>query len=298
LNSLSRFLAERAPGDLSPTLSAIADGSFKVKRALPLSIGNTMGLNPSGERQTKIDVYANDIFVSSLLSTGAVAEIASEEMSEAKKGKGRVHVTMDPIDGSSNISTNNPLGSIFGFYSSRLPCSGAHLVGAAFVTYGPMLTLTFSVGRGVHSFVAVEGDRGSEFLLADENIAIPEKAEVYGFGGQRKDWIEPVGRFVSSLEARGLKLRYGGSFVGDCNQVLRYGGIFGYPALKDKPRGKLRVLYEAAPMAFIMKQCGGYSSDGSRDALAVVPRSLAESTPIYLGSPALVREVEALVGRG
>ena len=96
----------------------------------------------------------------------SVAEVASEEMAEAKKGAGRIHVAMDPLDGSSNISTNNPLGSIFGFYSSTLPCSGEHLVGAAFVTYGPMLTLTFSTGDGVATFVAVGGRRRREFTCS------------------------------------------------------------------------------------------------------------------------------------
>src|SRR5208282_3698431 len=117
--------------------------------------------------------YANDLFASSLLSTGAVAEVASEEMAESKNGPGHVHVAMDPLDGSSNISTNNPLGSIFGFYSSKLPCSGENLLGAAYVTYGPMLTLTFSFGTGAHRFVAVDGERGQEFVLMADGIMIP-----------------------------------------------------------------------------------------------------------------------------
>lgn len=95
--------------------------------------------------------------------------------------------------------------------------------------------------------------------------------------------------------ARGLKLRYGGTFVGDYNQVLRYGGIFGYPALKTKPKGKFRVLYEAAPMAYITNHAHGRASDGSRDILSITPSSLAEPTPLYLGSESLVREVESLI---
>jgi fructose-1,6-bisphosphatase I len=252
-------------------------------------------VNPSGERQAEIDVYANELFASSLLATGLVSEVASEEMAEPRKGRGKVHVAMDPLDGSSNIATNNPLGSIFGFYSSALPCSGDNLVASAFVTYGPMLTLTFTTGEGVHTFVNVEGQEGNPFILMEESASIPEKAEVFGLGGDRRDWIEPVETFVASLEARGLKLRYGGTFVGDFNQVLRRGGIFGYPALKNKPRGKLRVLYEAAPMAFITKHAGGYASDGSRDVLSIVPSALAETAPLYLGTAGLVKEVESLI---
>jgi fructose-1,6-bisphosphatase I len=298
LTNLGRFLKERVPEDIARLLLNVASTSIQVRRSLPFTTRLTRGVNPSGERQTEIDVYANELFASSLLATGLVSEVASEEMAEPRKGRGELHVAMDPLDGSSNIATNNPLGSIFGFNSEALPCSGEHLRASAFVTYGPMLTLTFTTGTGVHTFVAVEGQQGegNPFILMEENASIPEKPEVFGLGGQRKEWIEPVERFVSSLEERGLKLRYGGTFVGDFNQVLRWGGIFGYPALKNKPHGKLRILYEAAPMAFITKHAGGYASDGSRDVLSILPSELAGTTPLYLGSAGLVREVESLIG--
>jgi fructose-1,6-bisphosphatase I len=296
LTNLDSFLKERAPANLSALLLNIASTSLLVRRALPFATKLTKEINPSGERQTEIDVYANEVFASSLLATGVVGEVASEEMAQAKKGSGKVHVAMDPLDGSSNISTNNPLGSIFGFYSSALPCSGEHLLGSAYVTYGPMLTLTFTTGEGVHTFVAVEGQEGNPFVLMEANAIIPETPEIYGLGGLRREWVEPVERFVASLEARGLKLRYGGTFVGDFNQVLRWGGIFGYPALRNRPRGKLRVLYEAAPMAFIARNAGGYASDGTRDVLSVVPSELAETTPLYVGSRELVKEAESLIG--
>jgi fructose-1,6-bisphosphatase I len=300
LMDLETYLLREGKDEFVDILLAIATSSLNVREELPISMGLTKNVNASGERQAKLDIFANDEFASSLLQTGSVAEIASEEMTTSKKGSGAIHVAMDPLDGSSNISTNNPLGSIFGFYSSGLPCSGESLLGAAFVTYGPMLTMTFSLGKGVSTFVTVEGksEGAPIFVLLEDNIKIPEKPEVFGLGGQRREWIEPVEKFVESLESRGLKLRYGGTFVGDYNQVLRYGGIFGYPALRNKPRGKLRVLYEAAPMAYITKHCGGYSSDGSHDILTVVPESLADSTPLYLGSTTLVKELEALIGSG
>ena len=252
-------------------------------------------MNTFGERQTEIDVLANDEFSTSLLATGRAAEVASEEMADSMKGPGRVHVAMDPIDGSSNIETNNPLGSIFGFYSSALPCSGAHLMGAAYVTYGPLLTITLSAGGEVSRFAAIEGGEGPRFVLLEQGVKMPSNPDVFGFGGLRREWIPPVERFVSSLESRGMKLRYGGTFVGDYNQVLHHGGIFGYPALRSKPKGKLRVLYEAAPMAYITRQCGGYSSDGEGDVLLVEPRSLADTTPIYLGVASLVKELEEMI---
>ncbi|MGA2665466.1 MAG: class 1 fructose-bisphosphatase [Nitrososphaerales archaeon] len=295
MTKLDSYLEGRAPPELARLLVGIANTSVEVRRALPFTTKLTRGVNPSGERQTEIDVYANELFASSLLATGIVSEVASEEMAEPRRGRGPIHVAMDPLDGSSNISTNNPLGSIFGFYSSPLPCSGEHLVGAAFVTYGPMLTLTYTAGDGVNTFALADGPDGERFVLLEEGTRMPDEPQVYGLGGERREWIEPVERFVSGLEERGLKLRYGGTFVGDFNQVLRRGGIFGYPALRGKPRGKLRVLYEAAPMALIAKQAGGSSSDGEREVLSLAPKELAETTPLYVGSTVLVREVEGLI---
>lgn len=295
MTSLDEYLKAHVPGSVSSLLSTIAMASVDIRRALPTSMGMTAGTNTSGERQAKVDVYANEKFATALIGTGKVAEVASEEMSDALLSDGTVHVAMDPLDGSSNISTNNPLGSIFGFYSSKLPCSGDRLVAAAYVTYGPMLTITFATDGPVHSFAAIDTGGMPVFMLLEDNIHIPAKPEVFGLGGQRKDWIEPVERFVKSLEDRGMKLRYGGTFVGDYNQILRYGGIFGYPALKAKPKGKLRILYEAAPMAYITKHAGGASSDGARDILSLKPTTLAEPTPLYLGSESLVKEVETSI---
>ena len=169
-----------APQDLSDILLSIGSASLDVRRRLPFSAGVTGGVNPSGEKQTEVDIYANDSFVSALMATGRAAEVASEEMEEPRVGQGRIHIAMDPLDGSSNISTNNPLGSIFGLYSSKLPCSGERLIGAAFVTYGPMLTLTFSLGAGVQTFVAVEGENGGGarttfVLLHEEREASPRR---------------------------------------------------------------------------------------------------------------------------
>lgn len=298
MTNLDERLKAHVPADLSAILSTIARTSIGIRDALPFSSGMAAGINPSGERQAKVDVYANDSFTANLIATGEVAEVASEEMEEAAPGPGTVHVAMDPLDGSSNISTNNPLGSIFGFYSSTLPCSGKHMVGAAFVTYGPMLTLTFSAGESVDTFVAVEREGRHDFILLEKEVRIPDEPEVFGFGGQRREWIPPVERFVTSLEGRGMKLRYGGTFVGDYNQVLRYGGIFGYPALKTKPKGKLRVLYEAAPMAFITRQAHGRSTDGIKDVLLVEPATLAEPTPLYVGTSSTVKEVEESIAKG
>jgi len=296
--SLIEFLRAEAGRDLSAIVDAVASTSLSVWRQIPLSTAYQEGRNPSGDRQMKIDLLANDAFVSSLLRTGVVAEVASEELERPAVGEGHLHVAMDPLDGSSNVTTNNPLGSIFGVYSSGLPCSGRKMLAAIFVTYGPMLTLTFSLGGGVQRFTLVEQEGKRTFELHEGSITLPSKEEVYGLGGLRKEWIPPVEKFVSSLEQRGMKLRYGGTFVGDYNQVLRYGGIFGYPALRAKPRGKLRILYELAPMALITEKAGGSASDGEVPLLSIEPSELAETSPGYLGNTSLVEELLGLMSSG
>ncbi|MDV3293489.1 MAG: fructose-1,6-bisphosphatase [Nitrososphaerales archaeon] len=295
---LEEFLRRDASDDLAKLTLAISRSCIKVWESIPFNSGLLAAVNPSGEKQKAIDVLSNDEFAHSLIGTGSAAQVASEEMSKPVEGTGEVSVAMDPLDGSSNVDTNNPLGSIFGFYSGRLPCSGRKLVGALFVTYGGMVTLTASFGKGVHRFVAVRHGSEYAFEMLDSDMRMPEKAEVYGFGGLRKDWIPPVQRFVGSLEERGLKVRYCGTFVGDYNQVLKHGGIFAYPALRKRPRGKLRILFETAPMAFITERAGGYSTDGTRNLLDISPASLPETSPAYLGSASITRELERSVSAG
>ena len=281
--------------DVARIVMAIADSSIRVWESIPNNAGSLSAVNPSGDTQKAIDVYSNELFAKELLATHAVREVASEEMAEPMPGRGEVSVAMDPLDGSSNVGTNNPVGSIFGFYSEKLPAAGKALKGALFVTYGSMTTITLSLGVDVQRFVAVRHGSRFEFELLDSELRFPTEPQVYGFGGSRKDWIDPVQKFVGTLEDRGLKLRYCGTFVGDYNQVLARGGIFAYPALRAKPKGKLRILYETAPMAFITERAGGYATDGTRSLLEVAPTSYSDTSPAYLGNSALTKEIEGLI---
>ena len=292
---LDEFLRLNAPEDLGLLTVAIAKTSLVVRDGIPFKSGLLNKVNPSGERQKAIDVFSNDMFVESMQETGAAAEIASEEMPEPIESRGKISVTMDPLDGSSNVETNNPLGSIFGFYSRRLPASGRNLLGALYVTYGNMLTITLSFGKGVHRFVALRDGTKSSFDLMSLSLRIPESQEVYGVGGFRKDWTPPVREFVDSLAERGMRIRYCGTFVGDYNQVLTKGGIFAYPELINRPAGKLRVHFETAPMAYINEQAGGYGTDGRKNILDIEPRGLADTSPAYIGSATLARELEKMV---
>ena len=292
---LEDFLSLNAPETLAKLTLAVSESCISVWESIPFKSGTLEETNPSGDKQKAIDVYSNDVFAEALASTGAAREVASEEMADPLRAKGSVSVAMDPLDGSSNVETNNPLGSIFGFYSNELPCAGSGLVGAAYVTYGSMVTLTLSFGKGVHRFVAVREGTRTSFVLHALGLKVPAAPQVYGIGGSRSEWIPQVRDFVDTLVERGMRTRYCGTFVGDYNQVLTRGGVFAYPQLIAKPKGKLRVLYESAPMAYINQQAGGYATDGTRNILDLEPKTLAETSPLYIGSGPLVRELESAV---
>lgn len=292
---LEEFLRLNAPEDLALITTAIAGASMTVWENIPFKSGLLMNINPSGEHQKAIDVFSNEVFAEALAGTNLVGEVASEEMTEAIEAKGNISVAMDPLDGSSNVETNNPVGSIFGFYSRRLPCSGRSLAGALYVTYGNAVTITLSFGKGVHRFAAVRKGPEMSFELLGVDLKVPVKPEVYGVGGSRRDWIPPVREFVDTFEARGMRIRYCGTFVGDYNQVLSRGGIFAYPEQVGRPQGKLRVLFETAPIAYINEQAGGYATDGRRNILDIEPKRLSETSPAYVGSAPLLHELERLV---
>jgi fructose-1,6-bisphosphatase I len=288
--------------DIGRVYSAIARTSQTVSRQFPFRVGMTKSLNPFGEKQAELDVYSNELFSKALLDTGRVGWVASEELENPLEGytlsSDALAVAMDPLDGSSNIITNNPLGSIFGVWRGKLPQKGRSLAGAAFVTYGPTLTITFAMNRKVDQFIEVRaGDNEGKFVLAYSSMKLPQKPEVYGFGGTRSEWIPAVERFVASLEARGMRLRYGGTFIGDYNQVLQRGGIFSYPALKAKPDGKLRILYETAPVSYITELAGGSSSNGRNSILEIEPSCLTQTSAFYVGNKDLILELEHLISR-
>jgi fructose-1,6-bisphosphatase I len=151
-----------------------------------------------------------------------------------------------------------------------------------YITYGPLITMVYSTGKGAHEFVL---NREGEYVLSQENIILKEKGSIYSLGGIRKDWTPAHLSFVEHLEELGYKLRYSGGFVPDINQILiKKGGIFTYPALKKAASGKLRLIFELQPMGYIMEQAGGLATDGITDILTVKPGDLDHRSPIYIGS--------------
>jgi len=242
--------------------------------------------NIYGEEQLALDRSADEILKNQFTFSGFVKDYASEEQSEiirVGKGNEQYSITADPLDGSSLVDTNLAIGTIIGIHRYSVLEKGEDgLVAAMYITYGPLITMIYSAGKGTHEFVL---NREGEYVLAEENITLNEKGSIYGLGGLRKDWLPEHLKFIESLEDEGYKLRYSGGFVPDFNQILiKRGGIFSYPALKNNKKGKLRLIFELQPMAFLITQAGGMATDGKEDILSIKPESLDQRSPIYIGS--------------
>ncbi len=277
-------------------ISLIADLSTQVREMIPKELGFAGGVNPYGEKQLQIDVWSNDLFTKKLLKSGLVKRIASEEMENVAEAKvGEYSIVLDPLDGSSNLKSNNLLGTIVGVYREKpLPAKGRDLQTAMYFLYGPYHQLILALQDGVRSFAALgKGTKGAKFMSDGLTRQLPKPPTVYGIGGLREKWTLKVREFVESLEKRKLSLRYGGSFVGDYNQVLTKGGFFAYPELTDALEGKYRLQFESNPIGFITEKAGGRASTGTKNILDVEPTSIVQRVPTYLGDQDLVREFES-----
>ncbi len=273
----------------------LAEISLRIATEIPKSLGGTDQYNVYGEKQAEIDVWANDLLTKKLVKSGLVRQVASEEIAQPLGLKeGEYSVTLDPLDGSSNITSNNLMGTIVGIYrETSLPAKGRCQIAALYFLYGPYTEAVVALKDGVYIFVPSGRAAGSKrYLCNGKPHMLPEKGSVYGFGGLKQKWTPKVQGFVQSLERRGLKLRYGGSFVGDFNQVLYYGGVFGYPELVDAPNGKLRLQFESNPIAFITERAGGRGSTGRASILDVEPTRIDERVPTYVGDVDLISELE------
>lgn len=247
------------------------------------------GANPSGERQLAADVYADELLEERLLAIESVGGYASEERESIVRDEGSYFVAADPLDGSSNLKSNNTMGTIVGIYDEPLPASGEHLLASGFVLYGPITTMVLARdGTVTESVIDADGSR----TVVTEELTLPDEPTVYGFGGRVPQWHDEFADYVEAVESE-LKLRYGGAMIGDVNQVLTYGGIFGYPSLRDHPDGKLRLLFEGHPIAHIVETAGGASSDGKRSLLSATPAGLHERTPLFVGNKEYINRLEA-----
>ncbi len=279
--------------ELASLILEISDLSNTISSELPYRRGKADTKNVFGELQLVIDKWADQFLIDELKKSGMVKTVASEEQPELVhlRDDGIFNVTIDPLDGSSNIESNNSVGTIIGVYKDDLPSQGKNQLAAMYVLYGPVSTLVYTAKNGTHEFLKT--DKG--FVMRSENIKLPEPGKLYGFGGLRKDWLPSFTKYVEELESEGFKLRYGGSFVGDSNQILHYGGIFAYPALKEKPDGKLRLLFEASPMSLIIEQAGGASTTGKSSILEVETDDIDQRVPTYVGNRHLIERLENIL---
>ena len=264
----------------------IADGLWRHRG------GEVDEENPTGDTAIEADVWADELLVDRIGAIDGVGAIASEERETAIEVGEGLSVTIDPLDGSSNLASNNSVGTIIGVYDTELPATGRELSAAMMVLYGPYTTMT--VARDDRETV-------QEYLLRDGfserwgEFSLPDEPKVIGLAGKKHARSEGFNELAKELEQH-LKPRYGGATVADLAQVLEYGGLFGYPATTEYPEGKLRVYYEAAPLAYLVEEIGGRSTDGTKSLLDVEPEGLHARTPTFLGNGDLIDRVETHMG--
>ena len=294
-------ILETEDRSLSKLVNLLAELSLRISREIPRTLGMTEGVNVYGDQQAELDVWSNGLLTKRLLRSGLVRQIASEEMQNVMKADhGEYCVAIDPLDGSSNIKSNNLVGTIVSIYHDMaLPAKGRDQLCALYFLYGPYIEAVVGIKGGV--FLAAPSGRGlgaSKFISNGEPHRLPPKGSVYGIGGSRDKWIPKVRDFAERLEKKKLKFRYGGSFVGDYNQVLCSGGFFAYPESLDAPEGKYRLQFESNPIGFITERAGGKASTGKESILDVEPVSIAQRIPTYLGNKDLISEFESIPDAG
>ena len=305
-------LYPKATGDFTGllwdlTLAAKTISREVNKAGLADILGLTGEQNVHGEVVKKLDVYANERICKAMDHGGHLCIMASEENEDIipipdEFPKGKYVLLFDPLDGSSNIDANVSVGTIFSIHKRKTPgkeatiedClrKGAEQVAAGYIVYGSSTMMVYTTGSGVHGFT-LDPSIG-EFLLSHESIKIPSKGKIYSINeGNASTWDEGTKKYIAYLKesdqttGRPYSLRYIGSLVADFHRNLLYGGIFLYPAdCKDpkKPKPKLRLLYEAAPLAFIVEQAGGLASTGKERIMDIQATELHQKVPLIIGS--------------
>ena len=284
-------------------------------------------MNASGERQKKLDVVSHAVFELACRNCGRVAMLVSEEVrdpvgfpaaaasaSEPGTENSRYVVACDPLDGSSNVDYGGTVGSIFGVWAyppetpstseaAAATCHGRTMLAAGYCMYSSSCVLVLTLGDGVYGFTLDHAT--DDFVLTHVRMRVPDSGKIYSFNeGNFALWETNLQSYVTQLkdggqEANGApySARYIGCLVGDFHRTLLYGGIYGYPADAKNPNGKLRLLYECAPMSLIIEQAGGKGSTGHDRVLSVSPRSIHQRVPYFVGSRAEVDFLEACLRR-
>ncbi|MFC3396771.1 class 1 fructose-bisphosphatase [Brenneria rubrifaciens] len=328
MKTLGEFIVEKqhdfshATGELTALLSAIKLGAKIIHRDINkaglVDILGTSGIsNIQGEVQMKLDLYANEKLKAALKARGEVAGIASEEEDEIvifdgdRAENAKYVVLMDPLDGSSNIDVNVSVGTIFSIYRRITPLGmpvteqdflqpGHKQVAAGYIVYGSSTMLVYTTGHGVHAFT-YDPSLGV-FCLSHEKVCFPEKGNMYSINeGNYIKFPTGVKKYIKYCQEqdeatqRPYTSRYIGSLVADFHRNLLKGGIYLYPSTASYPKGKLRLLYECNPMAFLAEQAGGKASDGKNRILDITPEKLHQRSPFFVGTETMVNDVERFI---
>lgn len=323
IKTLNQFIVERqadfpyASGELSRLLSDIGIAAKIINREVnQAGLANILGqagkTNVQGEEVQKLDEFANDQLLSALSSGGECCVMASEEnesivpVNNQIASEAKYVVNFDPLDGSSNIDVCAPIGTIFAIYrrvtTKEEGCAnkdtlqiGRDQVAAGYILYGSSTMLIYTTGNGVNGFT-LDPSIG-EFCLSHPNIKVDKDADIYSINeGNWHDYSEGIQQYLANCKSgknrkgKPYKGRYIGSLVADIHRTLLKGGIFLYPATQKDPKGKLRLIYEANPMAFIIEQAGGLATDGEENIMDKTPQDLHERTPLFIGSENMVKE--------
>jgi fructose-1,6-bisphosphatase I len=323
--SLSRYLVEqqrskgRIPAQLRLLLEVVARACKSISHAVNNgALGGVLGSadieNVQGEIQKKLDIIANEVLIEANEWGGHLAAMASEEMESIhlvpnRYPQGEYLLLFDPLDGSSNIDVNVSIGTIFsvlqkpegsdGITEHDFLQTGHHQVAAGYCVYGPQTTLVLTVGDGVAMFT-LDREQGS-FVLTQENVKVPEDTQEFAINmSNMRHWDTPVKRYVDEcllgkegVRGKDFNMRWIASMVADVHRILTRGGVFMYPWDKREPHkaGKLRLMYEANPMSWLIEQAGGASTNGRERILNIQPKQLHERVSVILGSKNEVERV-------
>jgi fructose-1,6-bisphosphatase I len=319
LQTIGEFISKRqqeiptAKGEFTAILSAIRLAAKMVNQEVNKAglaehiLGSVGKENIQGEDQKKLDVYANEKFIQALEARGEICGVGSEEndtfiafeTEEAKNGK--YVVLMDPLDGSSNIDVNVSIGTIFSIFKRKSPAGqkaqledflqkGTEQLAAGYVIYGSSTMLIYTTGNGVHGFTYDPGI--GVFFLSHPDLKFPNDGKIYSINEGNINLCEDrVKNYVNYCHEQNYSGRYIGSLVADFHRNLLKGGIYIYPGTTKAPKGKLRLMYEANPLAFLAEQAGGLATDGTQRILDIEPNDLHQRVPLFIGSKEMVEKV-------
>ncbi|XP_005355379.1 fructose-1,6-bisphosphatase 1 [Microtus ochrogaster] len=317
INTLTRFVMEEGrkaggTGEMTQLLNSLCTAVKAISSAVrKAGIAQLFGIagstNVTGDQVKKLDVLSNDLVINMLKSSFSTCVLVSEEDKHAiiiePEKRGKYVVCFDPLDGSSNIDCLVSIGTIFGIYRKKTTDEpsekdalqpGRELVAAGYALYGSATMLVLAMDCGVNCFMLDPAI--GEFILVDKNVKIKKKGNIYSLNeGYAKDFDPAIAEYVQRKKfppdnSAPYGARYVGSMVADVHRTLVYGGIFLYPANKKSPNGKLRLLYECNPMAFVMEKAGGIATTGKEAILDIIPTDIHQRAPVIMGSPEDVQE--------